>query len=88
MIIAQLKDLPLQIKFPSVVKLIALKDLCWIASFGQHPRHIEKEHASREKNYLWINPSQRQNLLPTLEISNQNFKIFIIFKISEFFFKF
>ena len=49
MIIAQLKDLPLQIKFPSVVKLIALKDLCWIASFGQHPRHFEKEHASREK---------------------------------------
>ena len=54
MIIAQLKDLPLQIKFPSVVKLIALKDLCWIASFGQHPRHIEKEHASREKKLSMV----------------------------------
>ena len=54
MIIAQLKDLPLQIKFPSVVKLIALKDLCWIVSFGQHPRHIEKEHASREKKLSMV----------------------------------
>ena len=36
--------------------------------------------------YQRIYPSQRQNLLPTLEISNQNFKIFITFKISEFFF--